>query len=337
MRLRHPTGRIVHLAYEITPRPARRVAQVIGQLDTYAAVRTMIGADSLGVSLWLPPALAAALATGARIRTRLRAELDARRLEVVTLSGLSFDEENGSPFAEGGGEPFASSGSNPAGEGQGEEDADEEEERQPGWDQPARREYTLDLARVLVDLLPDELVRGAVGTLGLAPKDHWDEDTAKTGAGILRRLSGGLADIAWQTGRAVRVGFHTASGYALDSPEETVAALARIDKDRLGVRLDLEHVTRTWDDPVAGLETLTDGGLSIVEVRLTAAPGPRLDAWRAVLGALLGPDGPKTEYLTLARQVDDPSAEQIASDLAYLRAELAALGLAPENEPCPAR
>jgi sugar phosphate isomerase/epimerase len=312
MRLRHPTGRIVHLGYEITPRPARRVAQVIAQLDTYAAVRTMIGADSLGVSLWLPPALAAALATGARIRTRLRAELDARRLEVVTLSGLSFDEENGSPFAEGGGEQLF-------------------------WDEPARREYTLDLARVLVDLLPDETVRGAVNTIGLAPKDHWDEETAKTGTGILRRLSGGLADIAWQTGRAVRVGFHTAAGYAVDSPEETVAALARIDKDRLGVRLDLGHVTRTWDDPVAGLEMLTDAGLSIIEVRLTAAPGPRLDAWRAALATLLGPDGPQTEYLTLARHVDDPSAEQIASDLAYLRAELAALGLAPENEPCPAR
>lgn len=313
MRLRHPTGRIVHLSYEVTPRPARRVAQVIQQLDTYAAVRTMIGADSLGVSLWLPPALAAALATGARIRTRLRAELDARRLEVVTLSGLSFDEENGSPFAEGGGE-------------------------QPSWDEPARREYTLDLARVLVDLLPDETVRGAVNTIGLAPKTQWDdEETAKTGAGILRRLSGGLADIAWQTGRAVRVGFTTAFGYAVDSPAETAAALARIDKDRLGVRLDLGHVTRTWDDPVAGLETILDAGLSVIEVRLTAAPGPRLDAWRAVLATLLGPEGPQTEYLTLARHVDDPGAEQIASDLAYLQAELAALGLAPENEPCPAR
>jgi hypothetical protein len=321
MRLKHPNGRIVHLGYEIIPRPARRVAEVVAQLDTYAAVRTMIGADSLGVSLWLPPALAAALATGGRIRTRLRAELDARRLQVVTLSGLSFDEETGSPFAEGGGEPESGSTSEP----------------QPGWDDPHRREYTLDLARVLVDLLPDETVRGAIGTIGLARQGHWDEETAKTGAGILRRLSGGLADIAWQTGRAVRVGFHTADGYVLDSPEETVAALTGLDKDRLGVRLDLEHVTRTWDDPVGGLATVIDAGLSVIEVRLTAAPGPRLDAWRASLAALLGPNGPQTEYLTLAAHVQDPSAEQIASDLAYLRAELAALGLAPENEPCPAR
>jgi sugar phosphate isomerase/epimerase len=316
MRLRHPTGRVVHLCYEIAPRPARRVGDVIPQLDTYAAVRTMIGADSLGVSLWLPPALAAALATGGRIRTRLRAELDARRLEIVTLSGLS--------FAEGGGEPCTASESAP--------DAAE-----PGWDHPARREYTLDLARVLGDLLPDDLVRGAVSTIGLARRPEWTEAAAKTGAGILQRLSGGLADLAWQTGRAVRVGFQTAPGYALDSPEETVAALARIDKDRLGVRLDLEHVTRSWDDAAAGIDTITDAGLGIVEVRLTAAPGPRLDQWRAALATLLGADGPQTEYLTLAGHVDDPSADQIASDLAYLQAELAALGLAPENEPCPAR
>jgi sugar phosphate isomerase/epimerase len=331
MRLRHPTGRIVHLGYEITPRPARRIAEVIGQLDTYAAVRTMIGADSLGVSLWLPPALAAALATGARIRTRLRAEIDARRLEIVTLSGLSFDEENGSPFTEGGGERVTEGGFDDGGKRL------DDGETQAGWDDPARREYTLDLARVLVDLLPDETVRGVISTIGLAPKADWDDETAKTGAGILRRLSGGLADLAWQTGRAVRVGFHTASGYAVDSPAETVAALSRIDKDRLGVRLDLDHVTRTWDDPAAGIETLTDAGLAITDVRLTASPGPRLDEWRAALGVVLGPDGPLTEHLTLARHVDDPSADQIASDIAYLRAELAALGLAPENEPCPAR
>jgi sugar phosphate isomerase/epimerase len=356
MRLRHPNGRIVHLGYEIAPRPARRVADVVAQLDTYAAVRTMIGADSLGVSLWLPPALAAALATGARIRTRLRAELDARRLEVVTLSGLSFDEETGSPFTEGGGEresdesaqpvtepappvtepaPPVTEPAEPVAESAG--SSDQPLEPDPGWDDPRRREYTLDLARVLVDLLPEDTVRGVVGTIGLARAGQWSEETAKTGAGIVRRLSGGLADIAWQTGRAVRVGFQTTSGYVLDSPAETVAALARIDKDRLGVRLDLEHVIRTWDDPVGGLETLTDAGLSIIEVRVTASPGPRLDAWRGLLAALLGPDGPQTDYLTVAGHVDEPSAEQVASDLAYLRAELAALGLAPENEPCAAR
>ena len=350
MRLRHPSGRIVRLSYEITPRPARRLPAVVAQLDTFAAVRTMIGADALGVSLWLPPALAAALAVGGRTRTRLRAELDARRLEVVTLSGVSFDEDNGSPSAGGGGEckaqksrkgrPAAgepAEGAENDGDAEDGPDGGETAGKNPGWDEPARREYTLDLARILVDLLPEEAVRGAIGTTGLACRDGWDEDAEKASGGLLRRLSAGLADLAWQNGRAVRVGFQPADGYVLDGPEATVAALTRIDKDRLGVRLDLDHVTRAWSDPAAGIETITDAGLSIVEVRLSAAPGPALEPWRAALAQLFGQDGPQAEFLTIAGHVPDPSAEQIAADITYLRAELADLGLAPENEPCAAR
>jgi len=52
---------------------------------------------------------------------------------------------------------------------------------------------------------------------------------------------------------------------------------------------------------------------------------------------LFGRQGPLTENLTLVGRAPDQPVEQIAGDVAYLLAELAALGLAPENEPCPAR
>lgn len=110
MRLRHPSGRIVHLGCEIAAQPESNLPGFVGLLDTYGVVRARLGVDRLGVNLSLPPALAAALAVESRARTRLRAELDARRLEVVTLSGA--------PFAEGGGE------------------------QTPDWTEPARREYT---------------------------------------------------------------------------------------------------------------------------------------------------------------------------------------------------
>ena len=67
-------------------RPARDLPAVVEQLDAYAAgVRAGQDVDILGVSLWLPPTLAAALAIDARSRTRLRAELDTRGLEVVEI------------------------------------------------------------------------------------------------------------------------------------------------------------------------------------------------------------------------------------------------------------
>lgn len=304
MRLRHPSGRTVHLSCETAQRTASNLPAIIAQLDTYGAVRARLGADALGVSLWLPPSLAAALAVESRARTRLRAEIDARRLEVVTLSGAPFDE--------GGGET-------------------------PAWNEPARREYTLDLARILLDLLDEDAVRGTVSTSGIGPRDGWTEAEEKATAGILRRLSHGLADLAWQNGRAVRVGFRPAAGQVLDTPEQTVAALSRIDKDRLGVSLDLGHAARHWPDPAAGIETLTDAGLAIVEVRLTAVAGSTTGAWRAGLRRLFGRQGPLTENLTLVSRAAESSADQIAGDVTYLLAELDALGLAPENEPCPAR
>ena len=323
MRLRHPSGRIVHFGCAITPRPALTLPVLIRQLDTYASARARLGADRLGIQLWLPPALAAALAVEGRTRTRLRAELDARRLEVVTLSGAPFD------VAEGGG---PASGDHPGSGTEGGEPAGD----LPGWNDPARREYTLDLARVLVDLLPDETVRGALHTTGLAPRAGWNEQEEKATAGILRRLSAGLADLAWQNGRAVRVGFQPAPGLVLDTAEGTAAGLSRTDKDRLGVALDLTHAVSTWADPVGGIGTLHSAGVSIVEIRLTATPGPDLTAWRAVLHALLGPQGPQADYLTLVSPLVDPSPEQIVSDMAYVLAELATLGVVPENEPCPA-
>jgi sugar phosphate isomerase/epimerase len=247
MRLRHHSGRVVHLSHGINVHPARDLPTLVDQLDTYAAaIRARLGVDTLGVSLWLPPTLAAALAVDGRARTRLRAELDARGLEVVTLSGV--------PYAEGGGE--ASSDTN---------------RYAPDWSSPARLEYTLDLARVLIDLLPEDAVRGAVTTLGLGRRAGWDTGKEKSSARILGRLSSGLADLAWQTGRAVRVGFQPEPGCVLDTTADTVAALERIDKERLGVCLDLANLACTWEHPADAIDTLTEAGLSVIRVQVAAA------------------------------------------------------------------
>src|SRR4051794_17259371 len=180
MRLRHRSGRVVHLSHGVNVRPVRDVPTLVDQLSSQAGViRRRLGVDTLGVSLWLPPTLAAALAVDGRARTRLRAELDARGLEVVTLSGV--------PYAEGGGEGST-------------------DRYVPDWSDPARLEYTLDLARILTDLLPDDAVRGAVTSLGLGRRAGWDIAREKACARMMGRLSAGLAEVAWHTGRAVRVG-----------------------------------------------------------------------------------------------------------------------------------
>ena len=368
MRLRHPSGRIVHLSYGTNVRPARDLEAVVDQLDTYAStVRARLGVDTLGVSLWLPPTLAAALAVDGRARTRLRAELDARGLEVVTLSGV--------PYAEGGDEGSATA------------------RYQHDWSTPARLEYTLDLARVLVDLLPEDAVRGAVTTLGIGRRQGWDEAKAKECARVLGRLSGGLAEVAWHTGRAVRVGFQPEPGCVMDDTAATIAALAHVDKDRIGVCLDLANLACTWQQPEDYLDRLQAAGISVIRVRIAAAleagdppaaaealrgyvdsehrhqvttpdgeyrddlsaalgdfpagpwrvrthvplhqaPAEPLTAttavWRAAIRHLMAADTPGTEYL----DVEPAGSDTAAAELAYAKVELGELGLSPPAEAC---
>ena len=194
MRLRHHSGRIVHLSSGTNVRPARDLPAVVEQLDTYAAaIRARLGVDTLGVSLWLPPTLAAALAVDGRSRTRLRAELDARGLEVVTLSGV--------PYAEGGGEDRPATGTCPTG-------ATRPASSTPStW--PASWSTCCPTTRSAARSPPSAWAAGSAGTPA----------RRSPAPGIMGRLSAGLAEVAWHTGRAVRVGFQPEPGCVLDATE----------------------------------------------------------------------------------------------------------------------
>jgi sugar phosphate isomerase/epimerase len=271
MRLRHHSGRMVNLSHSTILQSARDVRGVIEQLDRYAsAIRARLGADTLGVSLWLPPALAATLSVESRSRAQLKAELDARGLEVVTLNGVRYGDGD------------------------------------PDWSSPARLEYTLDLARVLVDLLPDDAVRGTVSTLGLGRREDWNVDQDRSCTRLLARLSRGLAEVAWQNGRAVRVGFQPEPGGVLDTAAHTAAALATVDPERLGVCLDLANLACTWEHPEDALDTLADNGISVIGVKIAAAVEARQPATAAgILRGYVDPDRWHPVTTAGGRYVDD--------------------------------
>src|SRR4051794_40809363 len=87
MRLSHPDGGVLHLAYCSNVHPADDIDGVCAQLERYAArVRERLEVPVLGVGLWI-----AAPALGdARAAARLRALVDRLGLEVVTLNGFPY-------------------------------------------------------------------------------------------------------------------------------------------------------------------------------------------------------------------------------------------------------
>ncbi|MEU7584690.1 metabolite traffic protein EboE [Micromonospora sp. NPDC049230] len=246
MRLRHAGGDTVHLSYCTNVHPAEDLAGILGQLDTYAVpVRETLGGDLLGLGLWLAAPVAAELAADPTLRRRLRTELTARGLEVVTLNGFPYSAFQ-APVVK-------------------------QDVYHPDWTTEQRLAYTLDLARVLADLLPDDAARGSISTLPLAWRQPWDTTRADAARGRLDQLAAGLAEVRRDTGREVRVAFEPEPGCVVESTGQAAELLSGMDTERLGVCVDLAHLACAWEEPAEALERLRAAGLPVVKVQVSAA------------------------------------------------------------------
>lgn len=261
MRLRHSDGQLVHLSYCTNVHAAEDLDGIIEQLDTYAVpIRERLGTDVLGLGLWLAAPVAAGLAADVADRQRLRRELVARGLEVVTLNGFPYQAFQ-APVVK-------------------------HAVYQPDWSTAQRLAYTLDLARVLAGLLPADAARGSVSTLPLAWRDPWD----RARAADCRHNLDGLARSLALLDREVRVAFEPEPGCVIENTTQAARMLAGFDTTRLGVCLDLAHLACAWEEPTEALRTLAGAGLPIVKVQVSAAlasADPRADA--AVLGEYVEP------------------------------------------------
>ncbi|GAB3214175.1 metabolite traffic protein EboE [Marinactinospora thermotolerans] len=246
MRLRHPDGTLVHVAYCTNVHPAEDLDGVVEQLRRYAApVRATLGLPRLGLGLWLPAPLAHRLARDPGETARLRAALTGSGLEVVTLNAFPYSGFH-DPVVKG-------------------------RVYRPDWTEPERLAYTLDCARVLTELLPDEARRGSVSTLPLAWREPWGPRHARLAAANLERLASGLRALAAETGRPVRVGLEPEPGCRVETTGDAARLLAGTDHAHIGVCLDTCHLAVAFEEPERALSRLSAAGLPVVKVQASAA------------------------------------------------------------------
>ncbi len=248
MRLKHRDGQTVHLAYCTNVHPAEDLDGIVHQLDTYAVpAKRLLDVDILGIGLWLAVDAAAGLAADSTSRARLRRELAARGLEVVTLNGFPYRAFH-APVVK-------------------------HAVYQPDWTTRERLDYTLILAGILADLMPDDAARGSVSTLPLAWRDPWSAERSTAARRNLDLLATGLSDLASRTGRTVRVAFEPEPGCVIETTSQAQRELSGMDTRFLGICLDLAHLACAWEQPADALAALTDAGLPVVKVQVSAALG----------------------------------------------------------------
>ncbi|KPI30784.1 Xylose isomerase domain-containing protein TIM barrel [Actinobacteria bacterium OK074] len=291
MRLLHPDGSTVHLGYCSNVHQAEDLDGVVAQLATYAEpVRERLGVDRLGIGLWLARGVVTELVADQGALERLKGELRARGLETVTLNAF----------------PYAGF----------HREVVKQDVYVPDWADAARLDYTLDCARVLAELLPDDADRGSVSTLPLAWRTPWPAERADTARRALDRLADGLAAVEADTGRRVRVGFEPEPGCVVETTGQAVAQLGGLDPDRLGVCLDACHLAVQFEHPAAALRRLADAGLPVVKLQASCAveaPDPADPAARAALRRLAEP-----RFLHQTRTAD-PGAARGVENLSDVR------------------
>lgn len=246
MRFRHPDGSLVHLSYCANVHPTPTLAGLLERLDRIAApVRGRLGIGRLGIGLWIPAPVARDLRTDRRAMDALRRELRRGGLETVTMNGFPYRDFE-APVVK-------------------------HSVYRPDWTRSERLAYTLDLAWLLAELLPDDCEEGSVSTLPLGWRVGWGRAADVAAAGLLARLSEGLAEIARRTGRRIRVAVEPEPGCIAETVEGTIAALGGVDRDWVGVCMDACHLAVQFEDPRQAVDALREAGIAVVKGQLSSA------------------------------------------------------------------
>lgn len=276
MRFRHPDGTVVHLAYCTNVHPAEDLDGVLRQIRVFGGgVRAALDTDLLGLGLWLPAPLARELARSPALTDRLRAGLAAAGLETVTLNAFPYTGFH-APVVK-------------------------HAVYSPDWTERARLDYTVDCARVLARLMPDDAARGSVSTLPLAWREPWDTGRQAAARAHLTELSAVLDGLA-DAGRPVRVGLEPEPGCAVETTRDAARLLAD-PPPHVGVCLDTCHLAVEFEEPGAALDRLARAGLPVVKTQASAAveaPNPSAPGTRAALAAFA-----EDRFLHQTRELDE--------------------------------
>ena len=257
MRLRHPDGSVLHLAYCSNVHPADDLDGVAAQLERYAArVRERLDVRVLGVGLWVAaPALSDTAAAD-----RLRGQLDRLGLEVVTLNGFPYTAFHA--------------------------DVVKLDVYRPNWADDQRRDYTLALARLLAALLPDDVSEGSISTLPLGWRTEWDAADQEAARAALQQVAVGLAEIEGATGKTIRLALEPEPGCTIETVAQASDFLAGLAPEWIGLCLDACHLAVQFERADGALEQLAAAGVPIVKAQVSSAlrvPEPAGAAARSFL------------------------------------------------------
>ena len=227
--------------------------ETLQNLERHAvAVARSLGNDRLGIGLWLPESTAREVIENEGAR-RLRDRLDSMGLHVFTLNGFP----QGNFHAE----------------------VVKHAVYEPQWNTAERFEYTLHLAGILAELLPDDLHEGSISTLPLGWRAGFkglDESVNR-----LTETAKELARLEDRTGKLIHVDLEPEPGCVLDTADDVITLFDRLPEGtrrHLRVCHDVCHSAVMFEPQQEAIEAYRSAGISVGKIQVSACPEIDFDA-----------------------------------------------------------
>lgn len=240
----------LHLTYCLNVHPGEDLASVRESLERWAArvKRRICPGEPFGLGLRLGYRAANELLQGKELDSFQRL-LDRHDMYVFTINGFPYGDFHGTSVKD---RVYA-----------------------PDWRDPARREYTVTLARILATLLP-EGVTGSISTVpaSFKPWIHNEADVKAMTANLTTCVEevAGICDLQ---NRRMVIALEPEPGCWIETTAEAVRFfsehLPESTRPWLGLCLDTCHLAVQWEDPVESLVMVRQAGIVVGKVQLSAA------------------------------------------------------------------
>jgi sugar phosphate isomerase/epimerase len=218
-------------------------------LDRHAtAVRIASQQESLGVGLWLPAQAARELSGNAEDFANF---LQQRCLRAFTINGFPYDNFH--------------------------QRVVKHRVYQPTWWEPARLEYTKQLADLLAVLLPDDEPLGSISTLPIGwSGDGQSQANLTRAAEHLRQMANHLERLEATTGRRIVLAIEPEPGCILDTTEDVVTWFSQTlpeTKQRRYITVchDICHAAVMMESQAGVINALSAAGIAIGKVQVSSA------------------------------------------------------------------
>jgi sugar phosphate isomerase/epimerase len=195
----------------------------------------------------------------------------------------------------------------------------------PDWSRDDRIDYTLDSARILARLMPDDGTEGSLSTvpLGFKPFDY-PESFADKCAERLIALAKSLKQLEEETGRKIRLAIEPEPFCIIETTSETIQFFRRLRElaaeagsldivnEYLGVCYDVCHQAVEFEDVADSIKQLVDEQIRINKVHITCAirvenPADNEDARQALARYV----EPRYLHQTMGRATDGTIHRQV--------------------------